>query len=170
MKSSLLTAAHCHWIVQGPLIKTLVIIIFWQRLELEIWVIAISLSGFPTRPNDGSRNNKPLRGKKKPSWILLLSELKSEAPISYASTGWFKDFGSLAVAGGSQPKLDAQMSSCVCCCGLSKWHCKAPNWLHTQERRNNWMNEICSWLFTHQCGFFTWKAHNYARSRGDFLA
>lgn len=45
------------------------------------------------------------------------------------------------------------MSSCVCYCGLNKWHLAAPNWLRTQERRNNWVNEICSCLFTHQCGF-----------------
>lgn len=86
-------------------------------------------------------------------WFLKLCRSQSNALISDVTTNWFKDFGPQETNGEPKPELDAEMSSCVCDCGLNKWHLVATNWLHTQERTNNWVNEICRCLFTHQFGF-----------------
>lgn len=50
---------------------------------------------------------------------------KSNALTSDGMTNWFKDFGPHAAIRGAKPKLDTEMSSCVGCCGLNKWHLEA---------------------------------------------
>lgn len=92
---------------------------------------------------------------------------KPNALTSDAMTNWFKDFGPHAVIRGARPELDTEMSSCVGCCGLNKWHLEAPNWWHRGEIIGR-MKFVTASVYIHQCGFVV-ERRDYFRSSGSFL-